>query len=181
MQNSNDDYAIRLARADELEKLCEIERNAGQLFAAIGLTEVATDEVLSLDFLRAQQSRGLVWVIADGHNQPIGFAAARALDEALHLEEISVAATHTQRGLGRQLLEHVCNVAAQQGYAAITLTTFADVPWNAPFYARAGFRVLEEGELNGKLRVLLADEQSRWSGLKRVGMRLELLAPAQGF
>ena len=26
---------------------------------------------------------------------------------------------------------------------AVTLTTFRDVPWNAPFYARLGFRVIE--------------------------------------
>jgi GNAT superfamily N-acetyltransferase len=174
MQNSNDDYAIRLARADELATLQEVARSAGQLFATIGLTQVATDEVLSLDFLRAQQSKGLVWVIANAHDQSIGFAATRALDDALHLEEISVLATHVQRGLGRRLLEHVCHVAAQQGYAAITLTTFADVPWNAPFYARAGFHLLEGRELDGKLGLLLAEEQSNWAPLKRVGMRRDL-------
>ena len=28
---------------------------------------------------------------------------------------------------------------ARRGFAEITLTTYADVPWNAPFYAARGF------------------------------------------
>jgi GNAT superfamily N-acetyltransferase len=30
---------------------------------------------------------------------------------------------------------------------AVTLTTFCDVPWNAPWYARLGFRVLRDGDV----------------------------------
>jgi predicted N-acetyltransferase YhbS len=174
MQTSNDDYAIRLAHADELTALQEVERDAGQLFATIGLKQVTMAEPLPLDFLRTQQGKGLIWVIANKHDQPIGFAATSVLDDALHIEEISVAIRHGQRGLGRRLLEHVCRAATQQGYTAITLTTFADVPWNAPFYARAGFHLLEGRELEGKLGVLLAEEQSNWAPLKRVGMRRDL-------
>ena len=29
-------------------------------------------------------------------------------------------------------------------YPAVTLTTFRDVPWNAPFYTRLGFAMLDE-------------------------------------
>lgn len=173
MQTISDDYSIRLARADELDGLREVERSAGQLFATIGLTQVATDEVLSLAFLRAQQSKGLVWVIADASDKPIGCAATRALEDALHIEEIAVHSAHGRRGLGRRLLESLGDWAQRHGYAALTLTTFADVPWNAPFYARAGFRVLAEGELAG-LREPLAREQELWAPLRRVAMRRDL-------
>jgi hypothetical protein len=36
--------------------------------------------------------------------------------------------------------------SASDGQA--TLTTFEHVPWNAPYYRRRGFRVLDDGELS---------------------------------
>lgn len=42
------------------------------------------------------------------------------------------------------LLERVIESARQMGYPAVTLTTFREVPWNAPFYTRLGFAMLDE-------------------------------------
>lgn len=42
------------------------------------------------------------------------------------------------------LLEQVIEGAQQMRYPAVTLTTFRDVPWNAPFYTRLGFAMLDE-------------------------------------
>jgi N-acetylglutamate synthase-like GNAT family acetyltransferase len=45
--------------------------------------------------------------------------------------------------VGRQLIacaEH----ARKLGLTSLTLTTFRDVPWNAPFYARLGFEIVTE-------------------------------------
>ncbi len=38
------------------------------------------------------------------------------------------------------------------------LTTFADVPWNRPYYERRGFRVLDEGDLDDEVRRIREDE-----------------------
>lgn len=168
------DYTIRLARNDELSMLQEIERAAGELFARIGLDQVAEDDPLPLDILRAQQRLGLVWVVADENDLPVGFAAARELDGALHIEEISVHPTHGRRGLGKRLIETLLNWTGRQSYTAVTLTTFRDVPWNAPYYARIGFRVLEESELSEGLSALLDQEKQAWSPLARVCMRRNL-------
>jgi hypothetical protein len=57
----------------------------------------------------------------------------------------------------------------------VTLTTFRDVPWNAPFYARLGFRILEPSAWTPGLMALLALEESR--GLPRrlrVAMRYSI-------
>ena len=60
------------------------------------------------------------------------------------------------------------------GPAPLTLTTFAEVPWNAPYYARIGFRVLADAELSPGLRAIRAHEAAlgldRWP---RVCMRRE--------
>jgi hypothetical protein len=56
--------------------------------------------------------------------------------------------------------------------ASLTLCTFRDVPWNAPFYERMGFRRLATADLTEALRVRMADEAER--GLPpehRVAMR----------
>jgi GNAT superfamily N-acetyltransferase len=46
---------------------------------------------------------------------------------------------HARQGLGRVLLDHACEWARGNGLKAVTLTTFANIPWNAPNYERCGF------------------------------------------
>ena len=48
---------VRPARRDELEKLQQIERAAGRLFAEIGMPEIAADEPASVDELRNYTDR----------------------------------------------------------------------------------------------------------------------------
>ena len=57
----------------------------------------------------------------------------------------------------------------------VTLTTFRDAPWNAPFYARMGFRLLSGNEAGPRLTDLLRREAQRGLPLElRCGMRLDL-------
>jgi hypothetical protein len=66
-------------------------------------------------------------------------------------------------------------VARQRGLDAVTLTTFRDVAWNAPYYERCGFRVLDETELGPGLRRVRDTEAAH--GLdpaRRVCMRRDL-------
>jgi len=62
--------------------------------------------------------------------------------------------------------------AAADGLPALTLTTFAQVPWNAPYYARCGFRILGDAEVTAGLRAIRRREAEmgvdRWP---RVCMR----------
>jgi hypothetical protein len=61
------------------------------------------------------------------------------------------------------------------GYPAVTLTTFRDVPWNAPFYTRLGFAMLDELTLPAGLAA--KREQETRHGLPpetRCAMRLAL-------
>ena len=41
---------------------------------------------------------------------------------------------------------------------AVTLTTFRDVPWNAPYYERLGFRTLAADEITPGLAAIRAHE-----------------------
>ena len=91
------------------------------------------------------------------------------------MEQLSVLPEHQGRGHGRRLLDEVEAWAGEQGLAALTLTTFADVPWNRPLYEHLGFRVLAEAELTPPLAAVRRREAEL--GLdpsRRVVMRREL-------
>ena len=171
---AEDIYTIRSARFDELERLRQIERAAASRFAEIGLEKVAESEPVGLEMLRSQQRIGQVWVAADADDQPVGFIVTFEIEGALHIEEISVHPDHGGRGLGKRLIETLAHWAKQQSYPAITLSTFRDVLWNAPFYGRIGFRVFEEAEMSAAIRDWFREETLAWSPLVRVWMCREL-------
>ena len=64
--------------------------------------------------------------------------------------------------------------ARASGLAAVTLTTFRDVPWNAPFYRRVGFEVVDD-PTPGLAAVRAAERAEGLDGFgPRVAMRLVL-------
>lgn len=166
---------IRAAHIDELSLLQDIERAAGECFRAIGMTEIADDEPLPLEELLGYRRAGLAWVAADGTGSPVGYLIADRVDGNFHVEQVSVHPNSARRRIGRSLLEHLAERAEAEGAPALTLTTFTDVPWNAPYYARCGFRTLEESGLGPGLRDIRDREAEhgldRWP---RVCMRRDL-------
>ena len=173
--STGNNYTIRLAHRDELLLLNEIERAAASLFRDVGFEFAAEIGPLSLELLQSLQSKGQVWVAVAPDGPPVGFIVVQIIDGMPHLEEISVQPAHGRQGLGTRLIQAVCHWARERGYLALTLSTFRDVPWNAPFYERLGFRVLEEEELGpGLLAVREHEAQDGLAVRERVCMRREL-------
>jgi N-acetylglutamate synthase-like GNAT family acetyltransferase len=116
---------------------------------------------------------------ADG--PPVAYLLTGSVDGNAHIEQVSVHPAAAHRRIGRALIEHVARRERAAGVPALTLCTFAEVPWNAPYYARLGFRVLRAEELTPGLRLLRAAEAraglDRWP---RVCMRRELTARRRG-
>ncbi|WP_327267823.1 GNAT family N-acetyltransferase [Streptomyces sp. NBC_01218] len=167
---------IRSARRSDLRRLQDIERAAGEPFRALGMADVADDEPPSLALLESYRAAGRCWVAAHPHaredDRPVGYLLADPVDGAAHIEQVSVDPSAARLGIGRALIDHVAAWAEEQGLAALTLTTFADVPWNAPYYARIGFTVLREEELTDGLRRIRAEEVDSGLHLRpRVCMR----------
>lgn len=75
----------------------------------------------------------------------VGGAAAQVIGRSLHVVEMDVLPAFGRRGIGEQLLARTIAEGQARGLREVTLTTFGAVPWNAPFYARHGFRVVEPG------------------------------------
>jgi ribosomal protein S18 acetylase RimI-like enzyme len=167
---------IREARLDELPALQEIERVAGVLFREIGMPEIADDEPLSIEVLSGYVSAGRAWVAVETPGERVaGYLIADLLDGEVHIEQVSVDPRFSRRGVGRMLIEHAAVYAADVGAGALTLTTFAEVAWNAPYYRRCGFVVMDDGALLPGLRAVrdheIAAGLDRWP---RVCMRRPL-------
>lgn len=171
-------YSIGPARVADLPRLAAIELAAASRFAGWEVAEGALSDSTAPAEFEAALERGLLWLARDPDGEPVGFALVEWLGGGPHLEEIDVHPDHGGRGIGRALIEAVCAWARRAGHASLTLTTFRDIPWNAPFYARAGFRILESHELSAELRALVAEEETRGLGAsRRVVMRRALGEP----
>lgn len=159
----------------DLPGLRDIERAAGAMFREIGMPEIADDEPLPLETLAGYAARGRAWVVVGEPETPLAYLLAEDLDGCVHIAQVSVDPAWARRRLGRRLLDHVAAEAATIGVPALTLTTFRDVPWNAPYYHRCGFRVLTESEVTPGLRAVRRQEAEqgldRWP---RVCMRRDL-------
>lgn len=163
---------VRRARVDDLPALREIERAAGAPFRESGMAAIAEDEPPSLELLAGFQRDGRAWVVVDGAGRPAAYLLLHVVDDGAHIEQVSVHPDHARRGLGRRLLAAAEGWARSRGLLALTLTTFAEVPWNAPYYARLGFRALAESELTDALREIRRQEAARGlDAWPRVAMR----------
>jgi ribosomal protein S18 acetylase RimI-like enzyme len=158
---------VREAQQRDLRHLQAIEAAADQtfvpLFGSLDWEEPSTGQ------WRARQPGFLL--VAESHDtagEVVGFAHVLWLEGTAHLEQLAVHPDHQRRGHGGALLEAVTDRARAAGYAELTLSTYADVAWNAPFYRRHGFEVIERpGPLLQRLR-----EKEERMGLMRHGPRV---------
>ncbi|WP_354702397.1 hypothetical protein DSM112329_02755 [Paraconexibacter sp. AEG42_29] len=164
--------AIRAARHGDIARLQAIERAAGEAFRALGMAAVADDEPPSDTELAAFVDAGRAWVAVGPGDGPLAYLIAAVVDGDAHVEQVSVDPASAGRRLGASLVDHLAGWSVERGLPALTLTTFAEVPWNAPYYTRLGFDVVPESRLGPGLRAVRSAEAAagldRWP---RVAMR----------
>lgn len=154
---------IRPTAPADLPLLQDIERAAGEPFRTLGMTEIADDEPPALELLERFRKAGHAW-IAEGDQvegsggRPVAYLIGEPVDGAFHIEQVSVHPDAAHRGVGRTLIAYAADRARGQGLTGLTLTTFTEVPWNAPYYERIGFRPLTDPELTPGLRRIRATE-----------------------
>ena len=110
----------------------------------------------------------------------LGFAMVLPLSKAgkndgtgMHLFELNTRLDVQRQGIGKGLLEAAENWAKENKAAYMTLFTFRDVPWNAPYYETQGYRefspVLDEFP---DLRDIWQEEiEVGWHQAPRIAMR----------
>lgn len=148
-------FAIRRASSSDLNALPDIERAASRLFPASRIPDV--DDTMSLQELEKACDAGLLY-LASREDEIVGFAMATVHGRSLHIDVMAVSPDHGRRGAGTKLIRTMSELARGRGLRIVTLTTFRDLPWNAPFYEKVGFRVMNDGELTPMLRETLRYE-----------------------
>jgi len=156
---------VRVASAADLLEIPDVEAAADELFRARGVLDLPAPEPAS--------SRALAWRVLVVGRPVVGFAVLERVDGDVHLEQLSVHPSAMRRGVGAALLSASVDAARAAGARRVTLLTYADVPWNGPWYARHGWRGTDD--LGPGLRALAASEAE--VGLARHGRRVAMARP----
>ena len=148
---------IRDLAAADIAALYDLEGRATILLAAHGFPRLADETgppvAVFADYLRGNRT----WVAEIG-GVPAGYAAAGRVGDAWYLKQLSVDPAMGRRGIGTALLDRVVAEAKAQSLRHVALSTFRDVPFNAPFYARRGFAELALEAAPAALRERFATE-----------------------
>jgi GNAT superfamily N-acetyltransferase len=152
-------FTIRRASPDEIDQMVAIDDDACTLYVEAGLdADLGPQHPYSIAE-RACWTRcarqGSAFVAGPPNAPPVGLLVMDRIDGAPYLEQLSVRRTAMRQGLGRRLLERAIAWADRE---PLWLTTYAQIPWNRPFYERHGFVTVPESACPpGMVKIL--DEQ----------------------
>jgi GNAT superfamily N-acetyltransferase len=141
---------IRFASPDEFDLLRQLELEADRLFETVGIGPFTNSD--------EENHLATAAVVLVTGTPPVGFACVEVVDGMAHLWQVSVHPDASHQGRGRALVEAACDWARSNGYRALTLTTFRDVPWNGPFYTKLGFHRVDD--LSPELLAIRRHEQA---------------------
>jgi ribosomal protein S18 acetylase RimI-like enzyme len=126
-------YRIERGRASQAAQLQSIERAAGARFRDVGMADIADNDPTPAPILQDRAQAGRLYVAVTGEGAPVGFLIWSPKDGQAYIEEVTVDVAHAGHRLAARMIDRLAEDPA------ITLTTFRDVPWNAPYYAKLGF------------------------------------------
>lgn len=166
------ELSIRLAEPKDFAAIERIETAADQIFidtfnpdhwppAASATDRLDQGGFMLIGEIERQKS---------GARELVGFAHVIEAAGLAHLEQVSVLPAFGRRGYGRVLVEAAMRAAGERGYHELTLRTYADLPWNAPFYRSLGF---VPSSPRGAFLLGLV-EAERAEGLERFGSRVQM-------
>lgn len=133
---------IRAAKCSDIDELMNVEQSANQAFLVIPhLAWLAEIDLLPVEYHQKfiVNDYSAVALIDE---QVVGFIYAMRYEEDLYILEVDVDRAKQQQGIGQQLFKYMTSLSQKDGFKRITLTTFTDVAWNAPFYRKLGFEVM---------------------------------------
>lgn len=124
---------LRPARVVEVETIRALERASAQRFQGL-MDAIAADEPTPAPLLARRIVEGGL-LVAEISDAIVGFVMFRPMEGGLYIEQLDVLPAFSGRRIGAALLDAV----GKRTGGDLTLSTFRDVPWNAPYYARLGF------------------------------------------
>ncbi|PCC70478.1 Predicted N-acetyltransferase YhbS [Nannocystis exedens] len=150
---------IRPAHPAEIETIRGIERASARRFVGV-IDELVDDEPSPAAVLAARMAGGGLWV-AECEGAPVAFVMFRPVEDGLYIEQIDVLPAFERRRIGAALLDAAAERARAAGLARLTLSTFRDVLWNAPYYRRLGFVDIADEALTAGLAQIRQEHVAR--------------------
>lgn len=150
---------FREARPEEIETIRALERTSAQRFAGL-MDALAADEPSPASILAARIASDSLIVAAEG-DALAGFVMFRPVEARLYVEQIDVLPTFAGRRIGAALLDAVGRRARAAGLEGLSLSTFREVLWNAPYYRRLGFVAVADDALTPGLAAIRAEHLAR--------------------
>lgn len=139
-------FDIRGVRQAEIPSLPDIEADAAEAFRDIGLGVIADHPPMPAgEYATISDDGHIIVAVSANTDQLIGFAALGQIDGQAWLREMSVLRAYAGQGIGGALLNAAINWAGEHDFGFLALTTFETVPFNGPFYRRAGFAEFTPG------------------------------------
>ncbi len=171
----SDAYQIRAAVEADIDAMRAVEQRAGQLFRTIGYDFCADGPNRGHEEHRRVMKAGVTYVVTTPTTAIAGFAMFEPMDGDVHLVEIDVDPDHQRQGLARRMIAHGAEWSTAKDFDGMTLTTYRDVSWNAPFYRRLGFVDLEpDANRPGLLDVVRKEAAWGFALRPRITMRKRL-------
>jgi GNAT superfamily N-acetyltransferase len=160
---------LRTATPADVRRLQQLEEAADSVFADV----FGTVPWSSTPGEWRAREPGVVLVAAEEPaGEAIGFAHVHEVEGLAHLEQLAVHPDRKRRGHGRALVEAAKTTAGERGHDRLSLSTYAEIPWHAPFYATCGFVETEPtAPYHRRIRQVEQD-----LGLGRYGRRVLMVA-----
>ncbi len=132
-------YRIERGLPAQAAQLQLVELAAGARFRDVGMADIADHEPTPKTIFEDRAAAGQLLVAHDDTCAIAGFLIWSAKDGMAYIEEVAVHTAHAGHRVGVQLIDRLAQDVRGR-FPAITLTTFRDVPWNGPYYAKLGFK-----------------------------------------
>ncbi len=153
---------IRQATNADCGLLPAIEQSAGRAFADLGMDDVANEPLPPAEAWEPYCESQTLWVAVDEADRPFGFLASGVQGDLLFIYELAVAHGRQRQGAGGSLIATAEAAARALGLKSVFLTTFCDVPFNGPYYARLGYAMVGDAALSPTLQTVMTAERRRW-------------------
>lgn len=139
------DYRVVRGERAHVRSLRSLEKAAGARFRDIGMAEIADAEPTPETIFEDRAHEGRLYVALSPANEPVGFLIWSEKDGRAYVEEVSVSQDHAGRRLAARLIDALA-ADVRGRLKMLSLATFRDVAWNAPYYAKLGFVELSRTE-----------------------------------
>ena len=149
---------IRSGRVEDLDTLAELEIDASEALIEVGALPGVSPSATPRHLMLQALSEGLVFVVADKDDYPLGFLAGLERDGGLYIGEIDVWRCWQRKGIGRALILHALNEARRRNLWGGMLTTDRLAPFNMRFYGLLGFVEVGLDQAPPSLAQVIRDE-----------------------